>query len=90
MAQDENRYGSGGADDTEAEAEEDVVITNEEVLQEEQENAMTIGMMDQNDQAENMMEDDMEATAIEFEDLFALMQVCFKIPLKVITYTCGS
>jgi len=89
MARDDNDRESGEADDTDPE--EDVVMRDETVLQEEQKNAVMIAMMDHNDdQAEKRMEDEMEAAAIELEDLFALMQVCLQIPLGLISHICGS
>jgi len=88
MARDDNDHESGGADDTDPE--EDVVMGDETVLQEEQKNAVMIAMMDHNDQAEKRMEDEMEAAAIELEDLFALMQVCLQIPLCLISHICAS
>jgi len=88
MARDGNDHESGEADDTDPE--EDVVMGDETVLQEEQKNAVMIAMMDHNDQAEKRMEDEMEAAAIELEDLFALMQVCLQIPLGLISHICGS
>ena len=89
MARDNEHYEGGDVDDTDPE--EDIVMADEKVLQEEQENRVMI-MIDQNDQqAEKRMEEEMEAAAIELEDLFALMQVCLQIsPPSVIFYICGS
>lgn len=85
MARDNEHYERGDADDTDPE--EDIVMADEKVLQEEQENGVMI-MIDQNDQAEKRMEEEMEAAAIELEDLFALMQVCLQIPPGVIFHIC--
>ncbi|PUU73149.1 hypothetical protein B9Z19DRAFT_1069226 [Tuber borchii] len=70
MARD-NEHCEGGDADTDPE--EDIVMADEKVLPVEQENGVMI-MIDQNDQAEKRMEEEMEAAAIELEDLFALMQ----------------
>ncbi|PUU73147.1 hypothetical protein B9Z19DRAFT_1069225 [Tuber borchii] len=71
MARDNEHYEGGDADDTDPE--EDIVMADEKVLPEDQENGVMI-MIDQNDQAEKRMEEEMEAAAIELEDLLALMQ----------------
>ena len=80
MARDNEHYEGGDVDDTDPG--EDIVMADEKVPQEEQENGAMI-MIDQDDQAEKRMEEEMEAAAIELEDLFALMQVCLQIPTLV-------
>jgi len=77
MTRDSEGYEGGDADDTDPE--EDIVMADEKVLQEEQENGVMI-MTNQNEHAEKRMEEEMEAAAIELEDLFTLMQVCLQIP----------